>query len=61
MPNFLILQKFQTSSNKTKTQKRDFSNFNSDDFFSDLNNMRIQQQIINSISTNTKYNIFHDH
>ena len=45
MPKFLILQKFQTSLNKTKIQKRDFSNFNSDDFFSDLNNMRIQQQI----------------
>ena len=61
MPNFLILQNFQKSPNTNKLQKRDYSNFDGDNFLSELNSDIVQANILNSNSTNDKYNIFHDH
>ena len=61
LPNFFIIDKSISNSMKTKRFKRDFSNFNINNFTESLKEQNLER-VLSTIGndTNTMYNLFHD-
>ena len=60
LPNFLIIDKGISHNTTSKRMKRDFRNFNSDNFLNALQNLHLDENVDRFNSTDDKYNFFHN-
>ena len=60
LPKFLIVEKLEIKNNyKTKRKKRDYRNFDKDNFLNDLENLKLNEAINNTNNINGKYELLH--
>ena len=60
LPNFFIINKSITHNNKAKKYKRDYSNFEIEDFCKSLTLCNLDEKLPTLNSTNDMYDVFHD-